>query len=31
MAIRRLAKRLENDQALARKVKRLAKLLFVVY
>jgi hypothetical protein len=29
MAIRRLAKRLETDKALARKVKRLAKLLFV--
>jgi hypothetical protein len=29
MAIRRLAKRLEDDKALARKVKRVDKMLFV--
>ena len=29
MAIRRLAKRLEDDKALARKVKRVEKMLFV--
>jgi hypothetical protein len=29
MAIRRLAKRLETDKALARKVKRVEKMLFV--
>ncbi len=28
MAIRRLAKRLETDKALARKVKRVEKMLF---
>ena len=29
MAIRRLAKRLETDKALATKVKRVVKILFV--
>ncbi len=29
MAIRRLAKRLETDKALAKKVKRVERMLFV--